>query len=49
MQVNTIRAQKSRKFGLHEYYTPKHTKIQDVFLIFAIFVDYDNIYVNIVM
>ena len=49
MQVNKIRTQKIRKIGLHEYYTPKEAKIQDVFRIFAIFVDYDNIYVNIVM
>ena len=34
---------------LHEYYTPKSTKIQVLLYISTIFVDYADFYVNIVM
>jgi len=34
---------------LHEYYTRKNTEIQAVLAIFTFFVNYDYIYVNIVM
>ena len=38
-----------RQNTLHEYYTPKSTKIQVLLYIFTIFVDYADFYVNIVM
>jgi hypothetical protein len=34
---------------LHEYYTPKTSEFQAVLSIFTIFVDYADIYVNMVM
>lgn len=37
------------KFFTHPYYTPKFTKIQAFLGKTAFFVDYDDIYVNIIM
>ena len=37
------------KIWIHQYYTPKFTKIQAFLAKTPFFVDYDNIYVNIVM
>lgn len=34
---------------LHEYYTPKPTKFQGILVIFTIFVNYADFYVNAVM
>ena len=34
---------------LHEYYTPKPTKFQGILVIFTIFVNYADFYVNIIM
>lgn len=36
-------------FTLHEYYTPKCHQIQDILVIFTIFVNYAHFYVNTVM
>lgn len=34
---------------LHEYYTPKPTKFQGILVIFTIFVNYADFYVNAIM
>lgn len=34
---------------MHEYYTPKPTKLQGISVFFTLFVNYANIYVNRVM
>ena len=48
-----MQAKKGRKeplqIRLHEYYTPKPPEIQAVLVIFTIFVNYADFYVNIIM